>query len=116
MATTRQNALAAAEAAWDKKALNVMALDVKKTSPLVDYLVLATARSDIHARSVADAVMEAMGKAKVKLARREGYREGQWILLDYADFFVHVFQMRHRAFYDLEKLWEKGRVVARWDD
>ncbi len=116
MATTRQNALAAAKAAHDKKALGVMAIEVKKASPLVDYLVLATARSDIHARSVADAVMEAMDESGIRLLRSEGYRDGEWILLDYADFFVHVFQMRPRAFYDLEKLWDKGKVVARYED
>jgi ribosome-associated protein len=113
--TTRQLALAAGEAAHDKKGLDVLVLDVRKVSGFTDFVVLASARSDVHLRSVAESVEQALAAKGVKPFRREGRQEGSWILLDYSDLMVHVLQLKPRAFYGLEQLWKGAKTLARYE-
>lgn len=94
-----------ADALVDKKALDVVILDVERLLTITDYFVIATGTSRVHAQSLVDAVEEALTKADRKPLRREGKAEGEWILLDYGDFVVHVFQQSARDFYGLERLW-----------
>jgi ribosome-associated protein len=109
-------AIAIAEAAFDKKALDVVVLDMGGFSPIVDYMVVASARSETHLRAVAENVEDQMIKQKQKPSHREGYREGRWIVLDYGDILVNLFLDRQRGFYGLEKLWSKARVVVRYTE
>jgi ribosome-associated protein len=95
----------AANAAAEKKATDVMALDVGQTLVVTDYFLIATGTNDRQVHAIADAVEDTLREAGVKPIGREGERELKWVLLDYGDFVVHVFQAAERGFYRLEKLW-----------
>jgi len=95
----------AAEAAAEKKALDVVALRVGELLVVTDYFLIATGANDRQVKSVADSVEDALRNAGVKPIGREGERELRWVLLDYGDFVVHVFRPDEREFYRLEKLW-----------
>lgn len=95
----------AARAAADKKATDVMALYVAETLVVTDYFVIATGSNDRQVHAIADSVEDALREAGAKPIGREGERELKWVLLDYGDFVVHVFQAAEREFYRLEKLW-----------
>ena len=94
-------------AALDKKAENVVVLDIRGRAAFADYFVIATGRSVIQARSIADAVVEATELDLGTPNRTEGYSEGSWILIDYGPVIVHVFTPAAREFYNLERLWGK---------
>lgn len=99
-------AVAAAEAAADKKAERIVILDVSRLLVITDYFVISSGRTDRQVRTIAEAVEERLARDfKAKPFRREGEREGRWILLDYVDFVVHVFHSEDREYYNLERLW-----------
>jgi ribosome-associated protein len=95
----------AAHAALDKKATDVVILDLRQATDFTDYFVLASGSNQKQIVAIADAVLEAMRALGVKPAHVEGYPRGEWILLDFTDLVVHVFTEKTRAFYDLERLW-----------
>lgn len=92
-------------AALDRKAEDVVALDVREVSSFADTFVVATGRSDRQVRAIADAIEEAVraqGEAPLGV---EGYAEGRWVLMDLTDVIVHIFHPETREFYDIERLW-----------
>jgi ribosome-associated protein len=95
----------AANAAAEKKATDVMALYVAETLVVTDYFLIATGANDRQVHAIADSIEDALRDAGAKPIGREGERELKWVLLDYGDFVVHVFQETEREFYRLEKLW-----------
>jgi ribosome-associated protein len=95
----------AAEAAAEKKAVDVVAIRVAELLVITDYFLIATGASDRQVGAVSEAIEDALREAGVKPIGREGEREQRWILLDYGDFVVHVFRPDEREFYRLEKLW-----------
>ena len=99
-------ALTAAEAASDKLAEDILAFDVSDQLFITDVFVLCSAPNDRQVRAIVDAVEERMRAAGAKAVRREGEREGRWVLLDYADVIVHVQHAEERVFYALERLWK----------
>jgi ribosome-associated protein len=92
-------------AAQDKKAEDVTEIDVEGRTILADRFVIITGRSKIQTRSIADAIAEQAAQSGVKVARMEGYADGNWILLDLGNVVVHIFTPEQRAFYNLERLW-----------
>ena len=103
---SRELSLLAAEAASDKKAEDIIALDVSQLLVVTEYFVIATGRTNVQVRAIADEVeLQLREKGGEKPIGREGIGEDKWILLDYGDFVVHVFQPQERDFYRLEKLW-----------
>lgn len=96
-------------AADDKKAEDVTVLDLEGRTIVADAFVIATGRSKIQTRSIADAIAEAVRDAGFAVARTEGYADGGWILIDLGAIVVHVFTPDQREFYNLERLW--GRVA-----
>jgi ribosome-associated protein len=100
-----QLARSAAEAAADKKAIDVVALKVADLLIVTDYFVIATGANDRQVKVIADTIEERLREAGVKPVGREGERENTWVLLDFGDLVVHVFQPEEREFYRLEKLW-----------
>ncbi len=96
---------AAVAAAFDRKATDVVVLDLRKTTGFTDYFLLASGQNQKQIVAVADAVQEALRALGMRPAHVEGYPRQEWILLDYPSFVVHVFSERLRAFYDLERLW-----------
>lgn len=95
----------AARAALDRKATDVVILDLRKVTEFTDYFVLASGASQRQILAIADAVQETLRAQGLRPSHLEGYPRQEWILLDYADFVVHIFTQRTRAFYDLERLW-----------
>jgi ribosome-associated protein len=108
----RERARRLAEAARDRNAENVVALEVGALTSFADAFVLATAGSDRQARSIADAVTEAARAAGMELLGVEGYEEGRWILIDGGDVIVHVFVRDAREHYDLDRLWADAPRIA----
>lgn len=104
-------------AALDKKGEGVVMLDIRSRANFADYFVIATGRSVLQARAIADGVVEATELDYGAPLRTEGYNDGSWILLDYGPVIVHVFTPPARQFYDLERLWgkppKKPRAPAR---
>jgi ribosome-associated protein len=106
---------AAIQAALDKKAEHLVVLDLTKSSAFTDFFVICTGTNRRQVQAIADAVEEAIAKRGTKPALVEGYDRGDWVLLDYFDFIVHVFMPSSREFYNLERLWgdaEKIEVSA----
>ncbi|MEX2530102.1 MAG: ribosome silencing factor [Gemmatimonadota bacterium] len=95
----------AAALALERKAQEVVALDLKGISTATDCFLLATGQSDIQVRAIAEHIIDELKKESIRPARVEGLREGRWILVDYFDFVVHVFHPSVREFYQLETLW-----------
>jgi len=98
-------------AALDKKAVDLVVLDLRSASAFTDFFVIATALNVRQSQAIADAVEESLAKKGVKPALTEGYSRGEWILLDYFDFIVHVFTPATRTFYDLERLWGDAKRI-----
>jgi ribosome-associated protein len=96
---------AAAQAALDKKATDVVALDLRKSSAFTDYFLLVSGQNQRQITTIADAVQETLRGKGLRPDHAEGYPRHEWILLDYGTFVVHVFTPRMRTFYDLERLW-----------
>ena len=101
-------AIAAAE---DKKAVDLVVLDLRKAAGFTDFFVIASGTNARQVRAIADGVMEALAADGVKPAHVEGYDRSEWILLDYFDFIVHVFGPETRLFYGLERLWGNAEKV-----
>ena len=101
------------KAAVEKKAESTIVIDIRKKATFADYFVLATGRSVIQARAVADAVVEANEGHFGAPVRIEGYKDGAWILVDYGAVIMHVFTPQARDFYNLERLWGKPAVTRK---
>lgn len=103
---------AAAAAADDKLAQDIIAFDVSDQLAITDVFLLCSASSPRQVRAVQDAIEEQMIALGAKAVRREGEREGRWVLLDFADIVVHVQHQDERVFYALERLWSDCPVIA----
>lgn len=99
-------ARAAAHAAQDKLATDVVGLDVSGQLALTDVFVIASAESERQVGSIVEAVEDRLRELGTKPVRREGQREGRWVLIDFSDIVVHVMHAEEREFYDLERLWK----------
>ncbi|HXI02524.1 MAG TPA: ribosome silencing factor [Candidatus Saccharimonadales bacterium] len=95
----------AVDAALAKKAEGLVVLDLRGLSDVTDYFIICHGRSTRQAQTVSDAIEEALRARKRKPKHIEGYSRGEWILMDYIDFVVHVFTEERRSYYALEKLW-----------
>jgi ribosome-associated protein len=109
---SRDVAVAAARAAADKQATDIVVLDVSEIIVITDLFVICTASTQRQIRTVIDAVEEALRGLGVKPLRREGEPEAGWWLLDYVDVVVHVFGEEEREYYDLERLWSDAPQVT----
>jgi len=109
----KECALAAAEYALDKKGLNLRLLEISGLSSLTDYLMIVTGRSDRQVQAIAEAIRLGFKKDHSILPlATEGMDEGRWVLLDYGEVMIHVFQESVRDFYDLEGLWSEAPEIS----
>ena len=92
----------------DKKAVDIIALDVSHLTVITDYMVIASGRSVLQTRSLADDLDDKMAELGIPLRTREGYQEGRWIVMDYGTVLVHIFHPESREYYHLERLWADG--------
>ena len=110
--TPKELAIIAAKALDGKKGKEISAIEITDLTTLADYFVIASGTSSTQINALCDAVEKAMkeqaGEAPL---RREGYRDGTWVLLDYGAVCVHVFSREAREFYDLERLWQDGKPL-----
>ena len=102
----------AADYALDRKALDVTVLDLRDISSATDFFVIATGRSDIHVRAIAEHVLDSARGDGNRPEHIEGLDEGRWVLLDYIDYVVHIFHPSVRDFYRLETLWGDARSMS----
>jgi ribosome-associated protein len=106
----------AGELALERKAQDVLALDLRGISSAADVFLLASGTSDIQVRAVAEHIVEELKKDGVRPDHVEGMEGGRWVLLDYIDFVVHVFHPQARGFYQLETLWGDAPQVGFEDE
>lgn len=114
---SQERAQLCAAYALDKKAYNVRLLDVRAISSLTDYLLIASGRSDRQVQAVADSIhLGLKNDHAIRPLAIEGMKEGRWVLIDYGDVMVHVFQESVREFYDLDGLWSEAAELTVADE
>ena len=114
MTGSRELAVAAARAASEKNAHDVVVLDVASVTDIADFFVIASGRSDRQVKTIVDEIEATLRAEGLRPVRREGEREAQWVLLDYVDVIAHVFLDEQREFYGLERLWADAPPVE-WE-
>ncbi|MBQ8597009.1 MAG: ribosome silencing factor [Lachnospiraceae bacterium] len=95
----------------DKKAEDVRVIDISEVSVIADYFIIASGSNRSQIQALSDAVEEKLGRAGYHLKQIEGYDGAAWVLLDFGDIIVHVFDKENRLFYDLERIWRDGKIM-----
>ena len=95
----------------DKKGEDIQVIDISQVSVLADYFIIANGNSESQVRALVDNVEEELSKAGYEMKQREGYGPGNWVLMDFGEIIVHVFDKENRLFYDLERIWRDGKHV-----
>ena len=93
---------------YEKKAQDIVALDVSGMTVITDGMVIASGRSALQVKTLADEVEDRLSESGISPLRKEGQQEGRWVVLDYGSVLVHIFHTQEREFYQLERLWESG--------
>lgn len=101
----------AVEALEDRKGEDIHVIDISEISTLADYFIIASGTNINQVQALADNVQEILGRAGFDTKNVEGYESGKWILLDFGDIIVHVFDSENRLFYDLERIWRDGKLI-----
>ena len=109
--TAAHYARIALKALEDKKARDVKIIDISQVSVLADYFIIANGASATQIQTLSDAVSQALGKEGLVTKQVEGYQNAQWVLLDFGDLIVHIFDEENRLFYDLERIWLDGKPI-----
>jgi ribosome-associated protein len=105
------NVIAAVRAAEEKKALEIVVLDLREVASFTDYFIITSGTNTKQVQAIADEIVDQLKKQGRRAFRVEGYPTAEWILIDYGDFVVHIFEDKARKFYDLERLWREARRV-----
>lgn len=108
----KEMAKLAYQALEDKKAEDIRVINIEKVSVLADYFLIATGMNKNQVQAMADNVDEVLYKAGYPAKQTEGYQSANWILMDYGDIIVHVFDRENRLFYDLERIWRDGESIS----
>jgi ribosome-associated protein len=106
-----ENWMLAVRAADSRKALDIRVLDLREVTSFTDFFLICTAANPRQAQAIADEIHRELKKTGELPVSTEGYESGEWVLLDYGDFVVHVFSDTARKFYDLERLWRHAKAV-----
>jgi len=107
-----QLARAAANAASDKKASDVLLLDVREITTIADYFIICSGNNARQIQAIADAIDETLRKQGARLINREGVADTGWLLLDFGDIIVHIFGPTEREYYRIERLWNEAKTVV----
>ena len=99
------------EAASDKKARDIVSMDMRDLTPTCDYVVVCSAYTATQVRAIADNIEEKLAEQGESFLHKEGYREGEWILMDYGDVVAHIFRQEAREYYALEHLWADAKLT-----
>ena len=95
----------------DKKGEDIQVIDISQVSVLADYFIIANGNSESQVRALVDNVEEELSKAGYEMKQRDGDGSGNWVLMDFGEIIVHVFDKENRLFYDLERIWRDGKHV-----
>ncbi len=112
---SKKMAKLAVEALEDRKGTNIEVLDISEISSLGDYFIIASGSNRPQIQAMADKVEEMLGRAGYEKKDVEGYESAFWILLDFGDIIVHIFDEENRIFYDLERIWRDGKQISKDD-
>ena len=99
----------ALDAMRDRKAQDIVVLDLQEVATFTDHFLICSGTSSRHVQGIADEVERRLRSGGLRPAHVEGYNHAEWVLMDYADFVVHIFGEKARGFYDLERLWRTGK-------
>ena len=113
---TEDAVMMAARAASDRKAADMVILDLRDVAQFTEFFLICTANNSRQVQAVTDAIEENLRQAGKRPSHIEGYAAAEWVLLDYGDFIAHVFSPSSRRFYDLERLWRDAKHVPLPDD
>lgn len=107
-----------AEILYEKKATNIVALDVSKLTVITDTMVIASGRNALQVRALAEDLEDKLAEMGIEPVRKEGQQDGRWAVLDYRDVMVHIFHPEEREYYRLDKLWEadQNRIALSFED
>lgn len=108
----REMAKIACHALAEKKGEDIRVIDISQVSVLADYFVIANGTNGSQVKAMVDQVEEKLSEAGYEVRQREGYGLGNWVLLDFGDIIVHVFDKENRLFYDLERIWSDGKNIS----
>ena len=111
VSTEKMMAQIACKAIDDKKGQDIKVIDIHNVSVIADYFVIASGTNSNQVQAIVDNVEEQLGRAGFEAKQIEGNRNSSWILMDYDDVIVHVFDEENRLFYDLERIWRDGKVL-----
>ena len=111
VSTEKMMAQIACKAIDDKKGQDIKVIDIHNVSVFADYFVIASGTNSNQVQAIVDNVEEQLGRAGFEAKQIEGNRNSSWILMDYGDVIVHVFDEENRLFYDLERIWRDGKVL-----
>lgn len=111
VSTEKMMAQIACKAIDDKKGQDIKIIDIHNVSVIADYFVIASGTNSNQVQAIVDNVEEQLGRAGFEAKQIEGNRNSSWILMDYGDVIVHVFDEENRLFYDLERIWRDGKVM-----
>lgn len=107
----KEMAQLAISALEDKKAEDIRVIDISEVSVIADYFIIASGSNRSQIQALSDAVDEKLGRAGYHLKQIEGYDSAAWVLLDFGDIIVHIFDKENRLFYDLERIWRDGKAM-----
>ena len=110
---SKETAKLAVHALEEKKAKDIRIIDISDVTVLADYFIIASGNNRNQVQAMADEVEEALYKAGMEPKQVEGYQTANWILLDYQDIIIHIFDEENRLFYDLERIWRDGHETAK---
>lgn len=111
MKTVKELVRTAIDALEDKKAEDIHIIDISGISTLADYFIIANGTNRSQIQALADNVEEAFGREGIPLKQVEGYDTANWILMDYRDIIIHIFDKENRLFYDLDRIWRDGKLI-----
>jgi ribosome-associated protein len=107
-----ENVKLALRCASDKKAFDMVAIDLREIASFTEFFIIASGANSRQVQAIADEITEQLKEQlNSRVVRVEGYQTGEWVLLDYGDFVVHIFEAKAREFYDLERLWRDAKRV-----
>ena len=109
----KEMAALAIEALEDKKAEDIRVIDISQVSVIADYFIIANGSNKNQIQALSDEVEEKLGRMGYPMKQKEGYTNANWVLLDFGDIIIHIFDKENRLFYDLERIWRDGKTLNR---
>ena len=108
---SKEMAKLAIQALEEKKAEDIKVIDISEVSVIADYFIIANGTNRSQIQAMSDNVEETLGRAGYPLKQIEGYQNANWVLLDFNDVIIHIFDKENRLFYDLERIWRDGKLI-----